>query len=598
MISFRSPALNRNWKKIVLGIDSMRGIASCASRRIAPTALAFSTRRASFAVSLFHTKIDPVEVFPFPSAKMTDDEVDNLQATVKAIRGGDGQPTSASSVSLTEAGIAGLQIPSEFGGLQLSHSASSLVWEELGQSLDLGLFERYIDHASFATFLLKQCDGRIRGKYLPSMSDGSIVIGLAIKEAGSEMDLSNNQVSAAADGQGSYLISGTKLLRSNAVGETATHFLVLAKVSTPQPPEAPTPSPDAAAASSSTAAAAAAAATARSAFFVVEKGAAGVSFSKADQTVSFNKTQVADMIGTNGNGMTEFLVAGMTELFAGTAVLLGLAKKALSILKTYLRTVPADSSKLPLLEGIIFALTTNLYAAESIQYAFTLNADIPVKDSFIESTLIGAFVRNASLAVFSESIAFADIADSTLAEQLRFVEANAIGVANELPSLDFLRVAGTLSGIEDFGLFFQKCSTLQMMQIRSMRSLGIKDKLPSTPSSPETALVDSAVIAFGLQVEQLFVRQGMRARQFQIVLDRLGECAGLIYASSAAIARSLSCEKKKLPTAKTERQLAATFTKTAMERVHALCADCASSGKNSDELVRRVSIDLCNASLN
>jgi hypothetical protein len=287
----------------------------------------------------------------------------------------------------------------------------------------------------------------------------------------------------------------------------------------------------------------------------------------------------------------------MTELYAGTAVMLGLAKKTLAVLKNFLRTVPADSSRVQILENLIMSSTVSLYAAESVQYAFTHNADIPVKDSFVESALLGAFVRQTAQTICVEALAAGDMLDATMADQIRHLQTHIENTADELPSLDFLRLSGTLSAIEDFGIVFQKCSTLQMMQIRSLRAMGVKDKLPTVSSSGETALVDNAVITFGLQVEQLFVRQGIKARHFPIIIDRLGECASLIYASSAAIARSLSCEKKKLPTAKTERQLAAAFTKQAMERVQALCADCANSGKSSDELVRRVAIDACNAEL-
>lgn len=64
-----------------------------------------------------------------------------------------------------------------------------------------------------------------------------------------------------------------------------------------------------------------------------------------------------------------------------------------------------------------------------------------------------------------------------------------------MQSTDLLKAEAVCCGVEDYGLFFQRTSTVQVMQLRTARSLGMIDHIPV--SNIDCSLIDKAIVHFG-----------------------------------------------------------------------------------------------------
>ncbi|RNF16391.1 putative acyl-CoA dehydrogenase, mitochondrial precursor [Trypanosoma conorhini] len=507
-------------------------------------------RSVSYIGGLFNFKIVPTEMFPYPRRRVDGEEAENLQSVLESIR------TNNNILG----NLYGARIATEYGGLGLGHTAHALVCEELGNNC-LDKLLATIRHSGVCTQLLASTGANdIKGKYLTSMSDGTIRMGWAIEEDGFGTDLSMNSTQAVMHDDGSYTLTGQK--RCDAAA-SATHFLVLAKTLTQKSSE------DGATVAT------------RSSLFICEKEAPGLKI-EGDSIVLEN-TPVADVVGVMGEGFKDAMIALFTEEYLYAVSLLGTMKRLVEELQST-NTGGGVAEMLP-------SFACAIYAMESSLYALTANMDVPREDSLLECTLVNAFVQ-ATTAQCLHRLELLKSPNPTIDNYFR----HAKKILSLMEPQDFLYATAVCCGVEDYGLFFQQASTLQMMQARAIRFMGVHDRVP-IKNIAEASRIDEAVVKFGEAVEATFVKNGSQVPYQQLLLNRLGEAASLLYAASAVASRASMCATKGLPSAKLEGKLATAFIQFSVERALSLSEECCNIGKTADTVYRRIALEVCEAAL-
>ncbi|EPY19614.1 acyl-CoA dehydrogenase, mitochondrial precursor [Strigomonas culicis] len=515
-------------------------------RRVLQTLPRKYVRHSSYVAGFFNYKVVGEEMFPFPTHKFDTDESENVQTLIEQIRNND-----------KDLSLAGSRIADEYGGLGLSHTAHALVCEEIGTSGDTSLLET-MQHCGVCSYLLSTVGTKeIKGKYLTAMSDGTAILGWATQEdCGS--DISMNTCQATLEGA-NYTITGTK---SCAFAQKATHFIVLAKAKTQAATESgPTEAN-------------------RNTFFIVKRDAPGVKVER--DTVTFEKSTVSDIVGVVGEGFKDRMITLFTEQYVYSAALLGCLKRVLQELRDCVPDKWATNT--------IASCACTMYAMESSLYALTANLDLPTQDSLLEAALVNAYIQNrANMWLTTLSTA------TPSSEQLENLYSAARKLLSLMESTDFLNATAVCCGVEDFGLLFQKTSTLQMIQARTARSLGARERIPI--KEVDCSAIENSIVSFGTAVEATYVRNTTRVPYEHLVINRLGEAASLLYAASACASRASMCINKRLPTAKTEKQLASAFIASATERVDHLCNECCNVGMTADDMYKRIALEVCEDAL-
>ncbi|RNF02520.1 putative acyl-CoA dehydrogenase, mitochondrial precursor [Trypanosoma rangeli] len=507
-------------------------------------------RNVSYIGGLFNFKILPEEMFPYPCRKLEGEEAENLQSVLESIR------TNNNALG----NLYGARIATEYGGLGLGHTAHALVYEELGNSCIDDLLTT-IRHSGVCTHLLASTGAKdLKGKYLTAMSDGTIKMRWAIEEDGFGSDLSMNTTQAVMCDDGSYALTGQK--RCDAAA-SATHFLLLAKTLTQKSSEN------------------GATVATRSSLFICEKGAPGLKIE--GDNIILEKTPASDIVGVMGEGFKDVMIALFTEEYLYAVSLLGTMKRLVEELQSA-NTGTGVAELLP-------SFACAVYAMESTLYALTANMDVPREDSLLECTLVSAFVQ-ATTAQCLHRLELLKSPNTTIDNY--FCQTNKL--LSLMESRDFLYATAVCCGVEDYGLFFQRASTLQMMQARALRFMGVRDRVPIKNIS-EASQIDEAVVKFGEAVEATFVKNGSQVPYQQLLLNRLGEAASLLYAASAVASRASMCLTKGLPSARLEGKLATAFIKFSVERATSLSEDCCNIGKTADTVYKRIALEVCEDAL-
>ncbi|KAH9599885.1 Acyl-CoA dehydrogenase/oxidase [Trypanosoma melophagium] len=509
----------------------------------------YCRQSSSYAAGLFNFKIVPGEMFPYPTRKLDGEEEENLQSVLESLRNGGNTLTS----------LYGARIATEYGGLGLGHTAHGLIYDELGAKCEKNLLAT-IRHGGVCTHLLETVGAKdVKGRYLTAMSDGTVIMGWAVEEDNFGSDISMNTTKAVHDDSG-YKLSGKK--RSLDVA-SATHFLVLAKTLTQTSTE------DGAAVAH------------RSSLFICSKDAPGIKIE--GDTLILDNTPASDIVGVVGEGFKDVMITLFTEQYLYAVSLLGTVRRIVE----ELQGLTEEKN----IADIVPSCVCAIYAMESAVYALTANMDVPTEDSLLECTLVCAFVQS-TVSSLLQKLEILTVPNKVLDRYFDHVK-NSLAL---MESRDFLYATAACCGVEDYGLFFQKASTLQMMQARTLRMLGMRDRVP-VKGVPEFSLIEEAVVKFGDAVEATFVKNGSQVTYQQLLLNRLGEAASLLYAASAVASRASMCAQKGLPSAKAEGQLAASFIRFSVQRVNTLSEECCNIGKTADDVYKRIALELCEDAL-
>nr|CCC91906.1 putative acyl-CoA dehydrogenase, mitochondrial precursor [Trypanosoma congolense IL3000] len=519
-------------------------------RRLTPMVGRVTGRNSSsYAAGLFNFKIAPKEMFPYPCHKVDGDEAESLQSLIRDV-----QKNSSIFTNLY-----GVRIGAEYGGMGVGYTAHALCYEEIGSKCGRDMLS-LLRHSGVCTYLLSTVgDKHLKGKYLTAMSDGSIRMEWAVEE-GFSSDLSMS-LTKATPSDGKYLLTGRKICLDAA---SATHFLISAKTLTQVTTEEGVTTSE------------------RLSLFICAKDTPGLRVEK--NVITLGDAPSTETVGAIGEGFKNVMITLFTGQYLYAAALLGVMKRV----QQTLNDISAVNESV---QELAASLACSVYAMEASIYALTAVMDIPAEDSLLECGLIGAFVQ------------------STTARWLREIEVlipsngqlgDCISCARDIMGstehADFLYSAAVCCGVEDYGLFFQNASTLQMMQARLLRSLGVYDRVP-VKNVRNASLIDAAVVKFGNAVEATFVRHGSHVQFQQLLLNRLGEAAALLYAASAVASRASMCLTKDLPSAALEEGLASCFIVSAVGKINALCDETCNTGKRADDIFKRVALDLCESVL-
>ncbi|MDP2116866.1 MAG: hypothetical protein Q8J71_05670, partial [Brevundimonas sp.] len=154
--------------------------------------------------------------------------------------------------------------------------------------------------------------------------------------------------------------------------------------------------------------------------------------------------------------------------------------------------------------------------------------------------------------------------------QLRRVTAQFRDLLGQHESTAALRRVAATCGTEEFGLYFAKASTTQTIQLRTLRAVGVRDRLP-VPQSQNVSALEALIVKFSEATESVFVKYAQRALHQGLLLQRLADGAALIYFSTCALSRAQAAASAKAGSAETEKTLAELYTHFACGELKTLC---------------------------
>jgi alkylation response protein AidB-like acyl-CoA dehydrogenase len=131
---------------------------------------------------------------------------------------------------MTEMGIFGLMIPTEYGGLGESLLTYALVVEEISRGW-MSISGIINTHFIVAHLLLHHGTDEQRQRYLPKMATGDVRGAFSMSEPGCGSDVAAIKTRAAKREDGSYLVNGQKMWLTN--GATSTLVATLVKTEEP-----------------------------------------------------------------------------------------------------------------------------------------------------------------------------------------------------------------------------------------------------------------------------------------------------------------------------------------------------------------------------
>lgn len=193
-------------------------------------------KRPPFMKDFFRGKFD-VELLAFPEI-LDKEQVSELENNVKNLNNFMAQKVNSQEIDkngaipedvlqeLKDMGLFGRIIPAKYGGLNLTHSASTRLNEVLGLNLSIGC--TLAAHEFFAAEAILQFGSETqKSQYLPRMASGELIGALCSSEVGSGSDMLSMSTIAMKTPDGNFVLNGNKSWVTNA--GLAGLFIVFAK---------------------------------------------------------------------------------------------------------------------------------------------------------------------------------------------------------------------------------------------------------------------------------------------------------------------------------------------------------------------------------
>src|SRR3984957_503519 len=133
-----------------------------------------------------------------------------------------------------ELGLTAIDMPEEYGGLEMDKATSAIVAENISKQASFSV--AFSAHTGIGTLpLVWYANAEQKKKYLPKIASGEIVSAYALSESTSGSDAVNAKTKAVLSADGTtYTLNGEKMWISNA--GFADHFTVFAKCAIPYRP--------------------------------------------------------------------------------------------------------------------------------------------------------------------------------------------------------------------------------------------------------------------------------------------------------------------------------------------------------------------------
>jgi hypothetical protein len=370
------------------------------------------------------------------------------------------------------------------------------------------------------------------GRYLSSMSDGSLRVGWAVDEFDSPNDPCGGSTVATEAENSMVSLTGTKIVK----GDSPTAFAVYCNITRAQGKQG-------------------------HGWIMVERSTANAVLDGGVLKLNGALVPVDNIFVPAGDGYR----AAMTALLTAQYLI------AASVSRTAAAYATED------LPASLVMDQAHSYALEACGAALAANIEKGVQDTFLESTLTSVLIARVMAA-----------------KRLISSEAELVGLERMLSSGDDYGKAAACCGIEDFAVIFNQTTTMTTMQTRTMRSLGMIERFPPLDTL-EPSVVDRCeklIVKFGEFVERLAIRSGLTVIDRELQLERAATAAALLFATASVFSRAHRAAKGKTATAVTEKALASVWGTYALDEVEAILRAAGSSSATADSAHARVAASL------
>jgi acyl-CoA dehydrogenase family protein 9 len=338
--------------------------------------------------NLFLGHVDGSVVSPFPSFSDDEKEIGKTMADVIARFAADNIDSAKMDhaceipaeilSSLAEMGLAGINIPEEFGGLGLPYTLYARIFQEIG-SVDGSVGVTLGAHQSIGLrAILNEGTPEQKAKWLPKLAAGEKWAAFALTEPGAGSDAHSIKTKAVRNSDGTYTLNGQKLWITNA--GMADIYTVFCKIPCEEEGKK----------------------TEKITAFIVEKDSVGVSFGEKEKKMGLRASETRaiffdnvvvpaeNMLGGEGNG---FKVA-MNVLNSGR---LSLGAGAVGAMRTVLKLACAHAverkqfgkslSEFGIIQDMIAQMAAGLYSSEATVYMTTGLICRGLRDFSLESAI-------------------------------------------------------------------------------------------------------------------------------------------------------------------------------------------------------------------
>ncbi|XP_055882108.1 complex I assembly factor ACAD9, mitochondrial-like isoform X2 [Biomphalaria glabrata] len=450
---------------------------------------------------------------------------------------------------LKDFGLFGLQIPEQYGGLNLSSTAYARVTEVT--STDGSIAVTLAAHQSIGLKGILIAGTEIqKEKYLPKLASGENIAAFCLTEPSSGSDVASIKTRATLSEDGKYwILNGSKIWISN--GSIADVFTVFAKTEI-KTSEGETQEKITA--------------------FIVERAFGGITSGKPEDKlgirgsntceVHFDNTRVPteNVLGEVGNGFKlamHILNSGRFSMGSGGA---GVLKKLINLTAQHAITRSQFGEKLSsfgLIKEKFAKMAISVYAMESMSYLTAhIMDDYLDPDMSIESAVIKIFSSESCWNCVSECLQI--MGGSGYTKDLpheRYLRDSRIMQIFEGTN-EILRLFVALQGLQFAGRSMKDTflklrdphqNPLLMFKKRFRRSMG-KAIIASTEPDlfeevhleleKEARILSSCLVSLGMAVEDILPLYGNKVVNEQMKLRRLADIAIDLYAMLACIGRA------------------------------------------------------------
>ena len=291
---------------------------------------------------------------------------------------------------IADAGLFGLFIPEEYGGMSTSVLGLCIATEELSRACG-GIAVCYAASALGTFPILLFGNDEQKKKYLPDLASGKKVAAFAITEPEAGSDASGIKTVAKKSGD-HYILNGLKHFITN--GGDAQTYVVIAMTDKTK--------------------------GARGASaFIVEKGTPGFTFGKKEEKLGIRASSTRELIFTDCKIPQENLLAREGMGFIVTmktfdmsrpgvaAQALGIAQGALELAVKYARDRQQFGKSISTFQGIQWMLAdmaTEVEAARALVYAAARRVDAGIKDVSKESAMAKLYASDVAMKVSVDAL--------------------------------------------------------------------------------------------------------------------------------------------------------------------------------------------------
>jgi very long chain acyl-CoA dehydrogenase len=541
----------------------------------------------SFVHNLFRGQVEHSQVFPYPIA-LNQEQTEYVSAFIDPVTKFFTEVNDASKndlnaevdentlESLWELGAFGLQVPQEYGGLELNNTQFGRMGEIIGMhDLGLGIVIGAHQSIGFKGILLYGTKEQ-KEKYLPKVSTGKTYAAFALTEPSAGSDAASIKCRAVKTADGKhYILNGSKIWISN--GGIADIMTVFAQTEVTDESGQKKDKVTA---------------------FIVERNFGGVTSGPPEKKMGIKcsntaevyfedvKIPVENILAKEGEGFKVAMNILNSGRFGMGMTLGGTMRLCIQKASEHATQRTQFGKKLDSYGGIqekLARMACIQYVNQSIAYMVAGNMDLGSNDYHLEAAISKVFASEGAWYACDEAIQILGgmgfMRDTGLERFLRDLRIFRIFEGTN----DILRLFVALTGIQYAGSHLKE---LQRAFQNPATNLGIIFKEAQKRAGSyiglggvdmtglvEPSLTDSAKLCgesidmFARAVESLLIKYGKRIVDEQFLLNRLADSAIDIYAMTCALSRCSRSLKANLPSADHEKLMTQTWCVEASDRV-------------------------------